>query len=58
MLLTDYAANAQYQPPQMAARNLIVRAQVPESAQAFEVSPGEVKLLARERAPGGTRSSS
>lgn len=55
LLLTDYAANAQYQPPQMAARNLIVRAQVPESAQAFEVSPGEVKLLARERAPGGTQ---
>ena len=55
LILADYAANAQYQPPQMAARNLIVRAQIPESAQAFEVSPGEVKLLARERAPGGTQ---
>ena len=48
-------ANAQYQPPQMAARNLVIRANMPESAQAFEISPGEVKLLPRERAPGGTQ---
>jgi len=54
LLLTDYAPNAQYQPPQMAAHNLVIRAQIPESAQAFEISPGEVKLLKRERAPGGT----
>ena len=55
LLLTDYAPNAQYQPSQMAAHNLVIRAQIPESAQAFEVSPGEVKLLTRERAPGGTQ---
>jgi hypothetical protein len=55
LLLADYAANAQYQPPQMAARNLVLRLPLPESAHAFEVSPGEVKLLTRERTPGGTQ---
>jgi len=55
LLLADYAANSQFQPPQMAARNLVIRAVLPESSQAFEISPGEVKLLPRERAPGGTR---
>ncbi|MGO8903566.1 MAG: hypothetical protein ACLQU5_35275 [Isosphaeraceae bacterium] len=55
LLLADYAGNAQFQPPQMAARNLVIRANMPESAQAFEISPGEVKLLPRERAPGGTQ---
>jgi hypothetical protein len=55
LLLAEYAANAQYQPPQMAARNLVIRAVMPESAQAFLISPGEIKLLARERAPGGTQ---
>ena len=55
LLLADYAGNSQFQPPQMAARNLVIRANMPESAQAFEISPGEVKLLPRERAPGGTQ---
>ncbi|MGZ3388473.1 MAG: hypothetical protein ACXVCF_02645, partial [Isosphaeraceae bacterium] len=55
LLLADYAGNSQFQPPQMAVRNLVIRANMPESAQAFEISPGEVKLLPRERAPGGTQ---
>jgi hypothetical protein len=55
LLLADYASDAQYQPPQMAARNLVIRAVLPESAQAFEINPGEIKLLPRERAPGGTQ---
>jgi len=55
LLLAEYDANAQFQPPQMAARNLVIRPNMPESAQAFEISPGEVKLLPRERAPGGTQ---
>lgn len=54
LLLADYAAMAQYQPQQMAAHNLVVRAILPEGAQAWEVSPGEVKLLERQRVPGGT----
>jgi hypothetical protein len=55
LLIADYAANAQYQPPQMAAHNLVIRAVVPESAQAYEISPGEVKVLERVRVPGGTQ---
>ena len=55
LLLADYAGNAQFQPSQMAARNLVIRATMPESAQAFEISPGEVKLLPRERTPLGTQ---
>jgi hypothetical protein len=54
LLVGNYTAGAQYQPPQMAARNLILRAMMPESAQAFQISPGEVKVLQRVRAPGGT----
>ena len=54
LLLADYSAYSQYQPPQMAAHNLVIRAILPEGAQAWEVSPGEVKLLERVRVPGGT----
>lgn len=54
LLLADYSAQAQYQPHQMATHNLVVRAILPEGAQAWEISPGEVKLLERERVPGGT----
>lgn len=54
LLVVDYADNAQYEAPQMAYRNLIVRAILPESAQAFLISPGEVKLLPRNRTPFGT----
>ncbi len=55
LLLSEYESSAQYQPAQMAFRDLVLYPNMPESAQAFEISPGEVKLLPRERAPGGTR---
>ncbi len=55
LLLADYATNSQFQPPQLAARNLVLRVDMPESAQAFEISPGEVKMLDRARPPGGTQ---
>lgn len=55
LLLADYAVNAQYQPPQMAAHNLVIRSMLPESAQAYEISPGDVKVLERVRVPGGTQ---
>jgi hypothetical protein len=55
LLLASFSPNAQYQPPQMAAHNLVLRAPLPEGAQAFEVTPGDIKLLRRERAPGGTQ---
>ena len=55
LLVADYAGNAQYQPPQMAAHNLVIRSVLPEAAQAYEISPGEVKVLERVRIPGGTQ---
>jgi hypothetical protein len=54
LLLADYASNAQFEAPQMAYRNLVIRAMLPESAQAFQISPGEVKPLHRKRTPFGT----
>ena len=53
--MADYAGNAQYQPPQMASHNLVIRSVLPEAAQAYEISPGEVKVLDRVRGPGGTQ---
>ncbi|WP_165224479.1 hypothetical protein [Aquisphaera insulae] len=55
VLLADYAANAEFQPPQMAARNLIFRPMLREGAQAYQISPGGVKHLPRDRSPGGTQ---
>ena len=55
LLVADYAAMAQYQPPQMASHNLLIRPALPESAQAYEISPGEVKVLDRVRVPHGTQ---
>jgi hypothetical protein len=55
LLVADYAAYAQYQPPQMASHNLLIRPALPESAQAYEISPGEVKVLDRVRVPHGTQ---
>ena len=38
----------------MAVRNLVIRTNMPESAQAFEISPGEIKVLPREHTAWGT----
>jgi hypothetical protein len=54
LLLADYSANFQYTAPQSAFRSLVIRAMLPETAQAFLISPGEVKLLPRNRTPLGT----
>jgi hypothetical protein len=49
-------AGAQYVPGQGAAGKLSMTVpQVPQSMQAWEVSPGDVRSLAPERAPGGTK---
>ena len=40
---------------QMAADKLTITPVLPEGAQAFEITPGEVKVLTPERVPGGTR---
>jgi len=43
------------QPSQMALNDMKMTVIVPEGAQAFEVSPGRVRVLERERGVGGTR---
>ncbi|SIN81073.1 hypothetical protein SAMN05444166_1014 [Singulisphaera sp. GP187] len=56
LLVTDFAGGAQFQPSQMAKHNLNITIQAPESAQAFEISPGDVKAIEqRVRVPGGIR---
>jgi hypothetical protein len=55
LVVGDFANNAQFQPPQMAVSNITITPVLPEGAQAFEISPGEVKVLTPERVPGGTR---
>lgn len=56
LLISDFAGGAQIQPSQMARHNLNVTIPAPESAQAFEISPGDVKAIEmRERVPGGVR---
>ncbi|AGA29276.1 hypothetical protein [Singulisphaera acidiphila] len=56
LLVTDFAGGAQFQPSQMAKHNLNITIQAPESAQAFEISPGDVKAIdMRQRVPGGVR---
>ena len=54
LLIADYHASGQWQPPQMAVNNLTVR--VPgaaENSTAWLITPGEVRVLERKRAPGG-----
>ena len=53
LLVADFAPGAQFQPPQMAINDLKITVPVPESAQAFEISPGEVRVLDHVRVPGG-----
>ena len=55
LLVGDYAAGGQFQPGQMAADKLVITPILPEGAQAFEITPGEVKVLTPERVPGGRR---
>jgi hypothetical protein len=55
LLLADYTTLAQFQPHQMAARSLVVRAVLPETAQAFKISPGGVEYLKRDHHSVGTR---
>jgi len=55
LLLADYTTLAQFQPHQMATRSLVVRAVLPETAQAFKISPGGVEYLRRDHHSVGTR---
>jgi hypothetical protein len=54
LLVSDFAANAQWQPQQMAFNKLMLR--VPgaqQNAQGYEVTLGGVQVLKRNRVPGG-----
>ncbi len=55
LLVCDYAMNAQYQPPQAGLNDLKLLIPAPVNAQAFEISPGGVTVLTKERTTGGTR---
>jgi hypothetical protein len=55
LLVADFASGGQYQPGQMAADKLVITPILPEGAQAFEITPGAVKVLTPERVPGGRR---
>ncbi|WP_165250588.1 hypothetical protein [Paludisphaera soli] len=54
LLMSDYSDHVQYQPHQLATRDLVVRAILPEGVEAFDVSPGGVDVLEHKRGPGGT----
>jgi len=55
LLVADYASQAQFQPPQLAADEVTVTLALPEGAQAFGITPGGIKVLPRERVAVGTR---
>jgi hypothetical protein len=51
-----YGKGAQFVPGQLAANDLsIVVPGIPDAAQAWQVTPAEVRMLKRERVSGGTR---
>ena len=53
LLVADYALGAQWQPPQMATRNLKIRIPGNESATAWEIGLGGVKYLDSVLVAGG-----
>jgi hypothetical protein len=53
LLVGDYAEMAQFQPPQMAVDKVRLTPVLPQGAQVFEISPGEVKVLTPTREAGG-----
>jgi hypothetical protein len=55
VLVGDFAGGSQFQPSQLAADEVTVTLALPEGAQAFEITPGDVKVLPRERVATGTR---
>jgi hypothetical protein len=58
LMVADYYKYAQYQPPQSAMNNVVLRVPAPSDAHAFLISPGGVKPLGPPpktdiRGPGG-----
>ena len=55
LLLNDYSGDVQFQPPQLARNNVVIDIPGLPDAQAYEFSPGDVRVLDRDRVPGGIR---
>lgn len=55
VLIADEAPGAQWQPPQMAHTDVSVVIPAPDDALPYEISLGDVRVLDRERVPGGVR---
>jgi hypothetical protein len=55
LLVGDFGSGAQFQPGQLAAGEVTITLALPEGAQAFEITPAEVRVLPRERVAVGTR---
>ena len=53
LLVGDYSSWTQFQPGQLAADTLVITPILPAGSQAFEITPGEVRVLTPERVPGG-----
>lgn len=55
LIINDFASGGQWQPPQMGYRDVNLIVPAPESAQAFEISFGDVQALESKRDAGGRR---
>ncbi len=55
LLVGDFAWRSQFQPPQLAVDEVRVTPAMPEGAQAFEITPGGVKVLDTERVNDGRK---
>lgn len=55
LLVYDLSGASQFQPPQMAEQELWLTVIAPEGAQAFEFSPGGMRVLETKRGFGGRR---
>ncbi len=55
LLVGDYSAGTEFQPGQLAADTVVITPILPAGSQAFEITPGEVRVLEPERVPGGRR---
>ncbi len=55
LLVGDFAWRSQFQPPQLAVDEIRVTPALPEGAQAFQITPGEIKVLDSERVAEGRK---
>ena len=56
LLVADLATDSQFQPPQMALKELNIDVPgMPDEAIAYEISPGDVRVISSKRTPGGIK---